>query len=82
VNAFEQVFDDSQVKHLDLVKTMRHSTAGDIKVIGPAVQFSRSEQTLRFPPPLLGEHTEQVLSKTLQYSHKQIQKLKDDKIVQ
>ncbi|KAG8236335.1 hypothetical protein J437_LFUL010469 [Ladona fulva] len=57
VNTIPQVFQNPQVKHLDLVKKMAHPSAGSIGVIGPPVKFSDSANEVRRRPPLLGEHT-------------------------
>ncbi|XP_061522507.1 succinate--hydroxymethylglutarate CoA-transferase isoform X2 [Phycodurus eques] len=67
INSIRQVFADPQVKHNGLVQEMEHPTAGRIAVPGPPVRyssFSRGEPT---PPPVIGQHTVQVLRDALAY---------------
>lgn len=56
------VFADQQVAALGLVREMAHPTAGTIRVVGPPYRFSATPGTLRLHPPLLGEHTDDVLA--------------------
>ncbi len=55
------VFTDPQVAALDLVQQLDHPTAGPIKVVGPPYRFSATPGAVRLPPPLLGQHTDEVL---------------------
>lgn len=48
----------------------------------PVVKYSESENRVRTPPPMLGEHTEEVLKTVLQLSSSEIRLLADEKIVQ
>ncbi|XP_029283726.1 succinate--hydroxymethylglutarate CoA-transferase-like [Cottoperca gobio] len=57
-----------QVKHNDLMQEMNHPTAGHITVPGPAVRFSSFTPEEPTPPPLIGQHTVQVLRDNLSYS--------------
>ena len=49
----------------------------DIRLIGAPVKFANHPTSLRAPPPLLGEHTDSVLSDLLGYSPERIAKLRD-----
>ncbi|KAL7374375.1 hypothetical protein ABVT39_027593 [Epinephelus coioides] len=68
INSIQDVFSDSQVKHNGLIQEMSHPTAGHIAVPGPAVQYSSFTPDKPTPPPLIGQHTMQVLRHTLSYS--------------
>ncbi|KAF6739259.1 Succinate--hydroxymethylglutarate CoA-transferase [Oryzias melastigma] len=59
---------DAGVKHNALIQEMKHLTAGRIAVPGPAVRFSSFPPSGPTPPPLIGQHTVQVLRHTLSYS--------------
>jgi len=63
VNDVPQVFDDPQVRHLDSFMTLNHPEMGAVTSIRRPVfrDSSRADQPQR-PPPMLGEHTEQVLN--------------------
>ncbi len=55
----------------DMVTTVQHSTAGDIKTIGIPVKFSETPGDIRYAAPLLGQHTREVLIET-GYSEEEI----------
>ena len=55
------VFTDPQVAALGLIESLDHPTAGAIKVVGPPYRFSETPPSVRLPPPLLGQHTDEVL---------------------
>ena len=57
----DEVFQDPQVLHQQMLKEMDHPTIGKIKMVGFPTKLSRTPGTLRLPPPLLGQHTEEVL---------------------
>jgi crotonobetainyl-CoA:carnitine CoA-transferase CaiB-like acyl-CoA transferase len=61
INRIDQVFQDPQVLHSQQVVTMTHPTAGEIRLVGPAVTYSLTPAQMTTPPPKLGEHTEEVL---------------------
>jgi len=61
INRMDQVFQDPQVLHSQQVVTMTHPTAGEIRLVGPAVTYSLTPAQMTMPPPRLGEHTEEVL---------------------
>lgn len=82
VNSIREVFEDDHVKAIDLVKTVPHPVAGEVKVVGPPVVFSEAENSVRTAPPLLGQHTDEVLKEVLGYSPEKIEKLKRNKIIQ
>lgn len=46
----------------EMVVKLPHKTAGTVSLVGPAVEFSEGVNQVRLPPPLLGEHTDEVLS--------------------
>lgn len=59
----DQALDHPVTEGLDMVQETEHTTLGTMKVLGQAVNIAGSEKNwLRRPPPLLGEHTREVLS--------------------
>lgn len=81
VNDMAQVFEDEHIKDIGLVKEIKHPKAGSVKVVGPPVEFSMSTNSVYSPPPLLGQHTEEVLADVLGYSKEEIEELKNKNIV-
>uniref|UniRef100_A0A3B5L056 Succinyl-CoA:glutarate-CoA transferase n=1 Tax=Xiphophorus couchianus TaxID=32473 RepID=A0A3B5L056_9TELE len=81
INSIQEVFSEPQVKHNGLIQEMEHPTAGRIAVPGPAVRFSSFPLSGPTPPPLIGQHTVQVLRDTLSYSDDVIKELLESRAV-
>jgi formyl-CoA transferase len=74
------VFTDPQVAALNLIESLDHPTAGAIKVVGPPYRFSETPPSVRLPPPLLGQHTDEVL-RELAYDEAAIGALREARVV-
>jgi len=74
------VFTDPQVAALGLVESLDHPTAGAIKVVGPPYRLSETPPSVRLPPPLLGQHTDEVL-RELAYDQATIGALREARVV-
>ncbi|MGI8825046.1 MAG: CaiB/BaiF CoA transferase family protein [Chloroflexota bacterium] len=61
INSLDRVFRHPQVLHRNMVAALNHPTAGSIKVVGSPVLLSETPPSVRSHPPLLGEHTDDVL---------------------
>lgn len=82
INSIAEVFDDPHIREIGLVKTLNHAAGGEIKVVGPPVTYSHSSNTARTAPPLLGQHTDEVLRDILEYDDEKINYLRERKIIQ
>lgn len=80
VQTFDDLMDDPQVKHNELIQTIQHPKIGDLRVIGIPVKFSRTPGTIRLAPPLVGEHNEVILHE-LGYSQAQIGQFQTEGVV-
>lgn len=81
INNIQEVFSNPQVKHNGLIQEMKHPTAGDISVPGPAVRYSSFPPSEATPPPLIGQHTVQVLRDALSYTDDVIESLLESRAV-
>lgn len=62
INTLEEVFDDEQVKHRGMLRTVQHPVLGEMRLVGNPMLSSTSRQSVPVsPPPMLGEHTDSVL---------------------
>jgi glutaryl-CoA transferase len=76
VQTIDQVFAAPQVRHRQMLVEVDHPTAGTVRMAGIPVKFSATPASVRLPPPLLGQHTEEVLASWLGMGDKEIAELK------
>jgi crotonobetainyl-CoA:carnitine CoA-transferase CaiB-like acyl-CoA transferase len=76
VQTIDKVFMAPQVLHREMLVDVEHPTAGTVPMAGIPVKFSATPASIRLPPPLLGEHTEEVLESWLGMSSQEIAELK------
>ena len=50
-----------QIAALGAIAEIDHPSAGRFKTVRPVARFSETQDSIRFPPPTLGQHTEEVL---------------------
>ena len=62
LNTLDEVFDDPQVREYGFPQVITHQKMGDVKMVGNAVNMSRTPPTIDKPPPILGEHAEDILN--------------------
>ncbi|MDC0252927.1 CoA transferase [Chloroflexi bacterium] len=74
INNIKEVWEDPQIKFRNMkVKTV-HPKTGEVENIGFVAKFLENPSSIRTPSPLLGEHTEKVLS-DFGFSKEDIKKL-------
>ena len=76
----DEVFEDPQVLHQEMILEQEHPTIGKIKQLGFPTKLSRTPATLRLPPPLMGEHTDEVLGE-LGYTTEEIRAMRDEGVL-
>jgi formyl-CoA transferase len=81
VNTMDRVFSHPQIQPRNMVVELDHPTAQKVKLVGVPVKYSKTPGSVRLPPPLLGQHTAEILSELLGYSQQEIDALRQEKIV-
>ncbi|MEW5806273.1 MAG: CaiB/BaiF CoA-transferase family protein [Acidobacteriota bacterium] len=81
VNSIDEVFRDPQVLHRRMLLEMAHPKAGKVRMAGIPVKYSETKAEAKLPPPLLGEHTEEILKNILEYNDMEIERLRKEKII-
>ncbi|HUV22860.1 MAG TPA: CaiB/BaiF CoA-transferase family protein [Gammaproteobacteria bacterium] len=65
INNLDQVFADPQVRHRGLQLELAHPTAGRAASVANPIKLSKTAIEYRRAPPLLGQHTDEVLGRLL-----------------
>jgi formyl-CoA transferase len=81
INTIDRVFADPQVLARQMLVEMEHPKVGKFKVVGSPLKLSETPAQYRIPPPLLGEHTEEVLRNVLGYDKEKIARLREAKAI-
>lgn len=76
INTLDRVFDNPQVKHRDTVRYLDHPTAGKVPTVANPIKFSKTPIMDETAPPMLGQHSEEVLRETVKLSDEQIAQLR------
>ena len=61
VNTVAEVFDDPQVKYLEIAKPVEHPVSGHIEILKNATNIEGVSSDIRMPSPLKGEHSRELL---------------------
>jgi crotonobetainyl-CoA:carnitine CoA-transferase CaiB-like acyl-CoA transferase len=82
INTLKEVFEDEQAKARNSIWNIEHSSIGNIQVLGSALQhLSRTPAEPQGPPPLLGEHTVEIMKNVLKLDDNKIKDLLENKTI-
>jgi crotonobetainyl-CoA:carnitine CoA-transferase CaiB-like acyl-CoA transferase len=81
INRLDDVYADPQVRHRGMKIEMQHPLAGVIPLVANPIKYSRTPIRYDAAPPLLGQHTDEVLAGLLGKSAAEIEALRSNNIV-
>ena len=83
INDLEQVFNDPQVKARGMELEMPHPATGDapVRLIASPIRMSATNPDYRHAPPMLGQHTEEVLKELLDLGPDEIAGLRERGVI-
>lgn len=81
INDLAQMFADPQVKSRGLAIEIPHPLAGKVPQVASPIRLSETPVQYRNAPPLLGEHTEQVLGEVLGLAAAEIERLRSQAVL-
>jgi crotonobetainyl-CoA:carnitine CoA-transferase CaiB-like acyl-CoA transferase len=76
----DEVFQDPQVLHQNMLLEMDHPKVGKMKTLGFASKLSRTPGQLKLPPPLMGQHSEEIL-RELGYGADEIETMQREGVI-
>jgi CoA:oxalate CoA-transferase len=82
VNNIEQAINDEQVRHRNMLVDVPHPNGGSVEVPGNPIKLSEVTSEEFLAPPLLGEHTKEVLNEWLGYSDEDLESLDKLQIIE
>lgn len=80
INTLDRVLRDEQVNALEMIKPVEGFRVSDFRMVDLPFRINEERGNLQSLPPLLGEHTEEILS-SLNYSKDALEQLKSKSIV-
>ena len=78
INDIAQVFEEPQVQARGVKIELHHPVAGPLPLVASPMRFSGTPLEYRLPPPLLGEHTDEVLRGVLGKTEAEISSLRSE----
>jgi crotonobetainyl-CoA:carnitine CoA-transferase CaiB-like acyl-CoA transferase len=80
VNTVPAALDQPQVAAREMVVEVEHPVAGTLKMLGSPLKLSAQPTSIRRPPPVLGEHTDEILAEA-GYTAAQVAELREADVV-
>lgn len=81
INNLAEVFDDPHIQSRAMVHTWERSGSGPFNLVASPMKLSATPVRNDIAPPLLGQHTEEVLGELLGFSVEKIQQLREAEII-
>jgi crotonobetainyl-CoA:carnitine CoA-transferase CaiB-like acyl-CoA transferase len=81
INDIGEVFADPHVRERGMVHAWEHPLAGSLNLVASPLKLSGTPVRTDLPPPLLGQHTEQVLGEVLGWSEERIRELRGREVI-
>ena len=81
INSVAEALTDPHTLARGMVRTVKHPKVGDLRMLGIPFRLSATPEAIRRAPPLLGQHTEEVLGTDLGFSSERIAQLRAEKVI-
>ena len=81
INNLAEVFADPHIEARSMVTHWQHPHKSDLRLVSSPIKLSATPVRTDMPPPLLGQHTDEVLRSMLNYPDAKLFKLKGNKVI-
>ena len=81
IQSVQEVCEHPQTLAREMVVELAHPKAGPIRVTGVPIKLSDTPGAVDRPPPVLGEHTSEILREWLGMSDAQVEKLREQGVL-
>ena len=81
INNLAEVFADPQIKARQMVTDWHHPLQDGLQLVSSPIKLSATPVRTDLPPPLLGQHTEELLRSLLAYSDAKLSSLKSTGVI-
>jgi formyl-CoA transferase len=81
INNMCEVFEDPHVQHRRMRVDIPHPLGVDVPTVASPMRFSETPVSYDRPPPMLGEHTDEVLREVLGYGEERISALRLERVI-
>ena len=82
MNNLEQAINDEQIRYRKMIVDVPHPEGGSVKVPGNPIKLSSLTDEQFTAPPLLGEHTKDILDKWLNLAEEELVELEKQEIIE
>ena len=76
-----EVLQDPHLEARGMIQELEHAVVGAMRVTGVPVKLSDTPGAVRTPPPTLGQHTVEILTKDLRFSEAEVQRLRAEGVI-
>ena len=77
INNIEQVVKDKVINYRGMIAEIDQPRVGKMKIVGTPFHLSETPSSVSMPAPLLGQHTDEVLTQLLNYNDNKIKELRE-----
>jgi crotonobetainyl-CoA:carnitine CoA-transferase CaiB-like acyl-CoA transferase len=81
INSLAEVFADPHVRERGMVTRWEHPLAGEVDLVSSPLKLSATPVRQDLPPPLLGQHTDDVLRGVLGWDDTRIGELRQKEVI-
>jgi CoA:oxalate CoA-transferase len=81
VATIDEAVEDPQIRHREMLVEIDHPTVGKFPMHGLNIHFSETPESIRRPPPLLGQHNEEVYGEWLGLDSNSLAQLKEKGVI-